>query len=173
MVQCTSNSISIKRLSMYILHTSLLFTMEKLTIFKVSEFDFLKGFSFYYRLHYLKCWSTMIMFSKTCYTPNPLCKIFTILLTFLGKSAHMLNASGVYNSGIWSQGLILHSGRSYATFGTKIPFFRANSECLLGTKWQKWWIYKNVSRIMKIVHSAIAIRKIYFCHSLASLPTTT
>ena len=55
---------------------------------------------------------------------------------------------------IWSQGLILTSGRSYATFGTKIPVFRANSGCLLGTNMQKWWIYKNVSRIVKIVHSA-------------------
>ena len=26
--------------------------------------------------------------------------------------------------------------------------------CLFGTKWQKWWNYKNVSRIVKIVHSA-------------------
>ena len=57
---------------------------------------------------------------------------------------------------IWSQGLILNLGRSYTTFGTKIPVFRANSGCLLGTKWQKWWIYKNVSRIVKIVHSAQA-----------------
>ena len=36
-----------------------------------------------------------------------------------------------------SQGIILNSGRSYATFGTKIPVFRANSGCLLDTKWQK------------------------------------
>ena len=27
----------------------------------------------------------------------------------------------------WSQGLILNSGRSYTTFGSKIPVFRANS----------------------------------------------
>ena len=60
---------------------------------------------------------------------------------------------------IWSQGLILNSRRSYATFGTKIPVFRANSGSLLGTKWQKWWIYKNVSRIVKIVHSALAFEK--------------
>ena len=51
---------------------------------------------------------------------------------------------------IWYQGLILNSGKSYATFGTKIPVFRANSGCFLGTKWQKWWIYKNVTRMMKI-----------------------
>ena len=38
---------------------------------------------------------------------------------------------------IWSQGLLSNSGRSYATFGTMIPVFRANSGCLLGTKWQK------------------------------------
>ena len=43
----------------------------------------------------------------------------------------------------WSQGLLLNLGRSYATFGTNIPVFRANSGCLLGTKWQKWWIFKN------------------------------
>ena len=30
---------------------------------------------------------------------------------------------------IWSQGLILNSGRSYTTFDTKIPVLRANSEC--------------------------------------------
>ena len=54
---------------------------------------------------------------------------------------------------IWSQGLILNLGRSYATFGTNIPVFRANSGSLLGTKWQKWLIYKNVSRIVKIEHS--------------------
>ena len=57
---------------------------------------------------------------------------------------------------IWSQGLILNSGRSYATFGTKIPVFRANLGCRLGKKWQKCWIYKNVSRIVKIVHSGTA-----------------
>ena len=80
--------------------------------------------------------------------------IFTILLTFLGKScnAHMFHASGVHY-GYGSQGLILNSGRSYATFGTKIPVFRANSGCILGTIWQKRWIYKNVIRIVKIVHS--------------------
>ena len=42
----------------------------------------------------------------------------------------------------------------HTTFSTKIPLFRTNSGCLLGTKWQKWWIYKNVSRIMEIEHSA-------------------
>ena len=69
---------------------------------------------------------------------DALCTIFTILLTFLGKSCnvHMLHASFVYCA-IWSQGVILNSGRSYATFGTTIPVFRANSGCLLGTKWQK------------------------------------
>ena len=61
----------------------------------------------------------------------------------------------VLDTGIWSQGLILNSGRLYATFGTNIPVFRANSGCFLGTKWQKGWIYKNVSRIVKIVHSAV------------------
>ena len=30
--------------------------------------------------------------------------------------------------------LIMNSGRSYATFGTKIPIFRANSGCLLGVQ---------------------------------------
>ena len=54
---------------------------------------------------------------------------------------------------IWTQGLNLNSGKSYATFGTKIPVFSANLGCLLGTKWQKWWIYENVSRIVKIIHS--------------------
>ena len=29
-----------------------------------------------------------------------------------------------------------------ATFGTKIPVFRAILGSLLGTKWQKWWITK-------------------------------
>ena len=32
----------------------------------------------------------------------------------------MLHASGVYYIAIWSQGLILNLGRSYAIFGTKI-----------------------------------------------------
>ena len=53
---------------------------------------------------------------------------------------------------------VLNLGRSYATFGTKIPVFRSNSECLLGTKLQKYWIYKNVSRIVNIVDST-------FCHN--------
>ena len=74
-----------------------------------------------------------------------LCTIFTLLLTFLGKScnAHMRHASGVYYSDMVSG----------PNFGTKIPVFRANSGCLFGTKWRKWWNYKNVSRIVKIVHS--------------------
>ena len=62
------------------------------------------------------------------------CTIFTILLTFLDKScnAHMLQVCII---AIWSQGPILNTGRSsYATFGTKIPVFRDNSGCLLGTK---------------------------------------
>ena len=58
---------------------------------------------------------------------------------------------------ILSQGLILNSGRSYTTFGTKIPVFRANSGRLLGTKWQKLWIYKNVIIIVKIVHSECVV----------------
>ena len=64
---------------------------------------------------------------------------------------------------IWSQGVILNSGRSYTTFDTKIPVFIANSGRLLGTKWQKWLIYKNVSRIMKIVHSALSV---WFHHQI-------
>ena len=56
---------------------------------------------------------------------------------------------------IKSQGLILNSRRSYATLGTKIPVFIANLGSLLGTKWQKWWIYINISRIVKIVHSEV------------------
>ena len=61
--------------------------------------------------------------------------------------------------------------RSYTTFGPKIPVFRANSCCLLGTKWQKRWLYKNVSRIVQIVqivHSAVLIsatKKDYFIDS--------
>ena len=66
---------------------------------------------------------------------------------------HICSMLQGYIIAIWMQGLILNSGRSYATFGPKIPVFRANSGCLLGTKWQKWWIYKNVSRIVKIIHS--------------------
>ena len=34
----------------------------------------------------------------------------------------------VYIKAIWSEGLILNSGRSYATFGTTIAVFRANSQ---------------------------------------------
>ena len=51
-----------------------------------------------------------------------LCTIFTILLTFLGKScnAHIL----VRNIAIWSLGLILNLGRSYPTFGTNTPALR-------------------------------------------------
>ena len=37
---------------------------------------------------------------------------------------------------IWFQGLILNSGRSYATFDNKIPVFRDNSGSIFGTKWQ-------------------------------------
>ena len=48
----------------------------------------------------------------------------------------------------------MNSARSYTTFSTKVPVFRANSGCLLDTKWQKWWLYKNVGRILKIVHGA-------------------
>ena len=55
------------------------------------------------------------------------------------------------------QGPILNLERSYATFGTKIPVFRANSGSRLG---KKWWIYKNVSRIVKIEHSATTMRKV-------------
>ena len=33
---------------------------------------------------------------------------------------------------IWSQGIILNLERSYATFGTQTPVFRANSGCRLG-----------------------------------------
>ena len=39
--------------------------------------------------------------------------------------------------------------------------FRANSGCLLGTKWQKWWIYKSDSRIVKIVHSAYLTKTLF------------
>ena len=83
------------------------------------------------------------------------------ILTFLDKScnAHMLHASGVYYSGICYQGLILNLGRSCTTFGTKIPVFRANSGTYFRNKMAKMmaWIYKNdVSRIVKIVHSAFA-----------------
>ena len=83
----------------------------------------------------------MVCFGEGSYTKRisadkevcALCTIFTILLTFLSKSycAHMLQVCII---AIRSQGLILNSGRSYATFGTKISVFRANSGCLLGTK---------------------------------------
>ena len=83
------------------------------------------------------------------------CTIFTILLTFWANLVmHIYSMLQFCIIVIWSQGLILNLGRSYTTFGTKIPVFRANSESLLGTKCQKWWIYKNVSKIVKIVHSA-------------------
>ena len=72
---------------------------------------------------------------------------------------HICSILHVCNIAIWSLGLILSS---YATFGTKTPVFRANSGCLLSTKWQKWWIYKNISRIVKIVHSGPAYR-VYIC----------
>ena len=56
-----------------------------------------------------------------------LCTIFTIPLTFFGKScnAHMLHASGMYYS------LILNSRRSYVTFATKIPIFREFWVCFV------------------------------------------
>ena len=96
-----------------------------------------------------------------------LCMVFTILLTFLAKScnAHMLQVCFI---AIWSQGLILNSGRSYAIFGTKIPVFTANSGHLLGTKWQKWWIYKNVNKIVKIVYSASSLMMIDWAWPLGS-----
>ena len=56
----------------------------------------------------------------------------------------------------------MNLGRSYVTFGTKILVFRANSECLLGTKWKKLWVYKNVSRIVKIIHSVDGINPSLF-----------
>ena len=74
---------------------------------------------------------------------------------------------------------MLHaSGVSYMVSGPNFEFkkvirniFRGNSGCLLVTKWQKLWIYKNVSRIVKIVHSALAhhamfenMRQIFFLH---------
>ena len=50
---------------------------------------------------------------------------------------HICSMDQVCIIALWSQGLIFNSERSYATFGTKIPVFRANSGSLLGTKWQK------------------------------------
>ena len=38
---------------------------------------------------------------------------------------HICSMLDVCIVAIWSHGLILNSGRSYATFGTKIPVFRA------------------------------------------------
>ena len=49
----------------------------------------------------------------------------------------MIHASGVCIIAIWYQGLILNSGRSYATFRTMIPVFKANSGCLFGYKMAK------------------------------------
>ena len=68
-----------------------------------------------------------------------------------GQIAHMLDAWGVYYYIYMVSGPNFEFGRSYATFGTKMPVFSANSGSILGTKWQNWWIYKNVSRFVKIV----------------------
>ena len=107
-------------------------------------------------------WFALLLYPPNTLISPTLCTIFTILLTFFGKSCneHMLQCSmlQVCIIAIWSQGLILNSGRSYATFGTKIPVFRANSGCLLGTKWQKLWIYKSVGRIVKIIHSVVCMQ---------------
>ena len=65
----------------------------------------------------------------------------------------MLHTSGLYYNYMVSEPNFEFK-KVKSNFGTKIPLFRANSECLLGKKWQKLWIYKNVSRIVKIVHSA-------------------
>ena len=54
----------------------------------------------------------------------------------------------------WSHRLILNSGRSYTTFGTKIPVFGANSCAFWAQNSKNDGLYKNVSRIAKIIHSA-------------------
>ena len=76
-----------------------------------------------------------------------LCTIFTILLTFFGKSynAHILHASGVYYSYMVS-GPIFEFRKVIHNFWHQDTFFRANSG-----------IYKNVSRVVKIVHSAMVV----------------
>ena len=78
-----------------------------------------------------------------------------ILLTLFGKScnAHMLHASGVYYSYMVSRPNFEFKKVIHNFWHQDTPVCRANSEWFLGTKWQKWWIYKNVSRIVKIVHS--------------------
>ena len=88
-----------------------------------------------------------------------ICRIFTILLTFLGKSCneYMLHTSGVCCSYKVSGPSFEFRKVVHASFNTKIPVFTANSGYLLGTKWQKWWFYKSVRRIMKIVHSVTVL----------------
>ena len=104
-----------------------------------------------------ECWPVNKLCGCDCLSSNvrgldhAQCLIFTILLTFLGKSC---NASGVYYSYMVS-GPNFEFSKFIRNFWHQDTCFSSNSECLLCTKGQKWWIYENVSRIVKIVHSAM------------------
>ena len=97
-----------------------------------------------------------------------LCTIFTILLTFLGKScnAHMLQAQDVYYS-------YMASGPNFEFKKVMHNFWHQGPRYLfLEPNWQKLWIYKNVSRIIKIVHSASNYFLHFFCHFYPIFLTT-
>ena len=67
-------------------------------------------------------------------------------------------------------GFILNLWRLYTTFSAKNSVFRANSDWLLGTKWQKWWLYINVSKIVKVIHTHSAIAIILHPPILSTIP---
>ena len=105
------------------------------------------------KFQYVNCWFIYCQllgraFLKRSGFPSALCTIFMILLTFFGKfcNAHMLHALGVYYSYIIQEG---HT----QLLAPRYQFL----ERMQGVFWvQKGWIYRNVSRIMKIVHCASA-----------------
>ena len=85
-----------------------------------------------------------------------LCTIFTILLTFLVKSCILLHLHKSY----------MLMDEFYEFKAPRKPVFRVNSACSLSTKWCKWFsFFKNVTRIVKIVHSALAKRRENFWSS--------
>ena len=82
-------------------------------------------------------WSEENFFKKRCY-PIHYVLFSRFLLTFLGKSCneHMLHASVVYYSDMVS-GPNFEIRKVIHNFWHQDPCFKANSGCLLGTKWKK------------------------------------
>ena len=92
-------------------------------------------------VNYLKSWHVIFQFwksKKNFETQSHYVRFLWFYWHFLANLVmHICSMLQVRIIAIWSQGLILNSERSHTTFGTKIPVFRANSGCLLGTKCAK------------------------------------